>query len=235
MVSMTGRAVGQGLGQGLGKLMNLGIGTEIIYSFVIIVCSLMIYFGTKELYKLSSHKGIKYFRQSFLFFTIAYFFRSFIKLILFYFDAGEIRTLLPVFGNITLFVFMYFSSMAIFYLIYSVMWKKWKSKSIVYLFHLAAFAIAMTVILFRNPFIYFLINLLLFIFIVFVFYKSPKQSKKKKSHNLYFIYLLLFIFWIFNIIDILIPNYLHTFQLFIYLISLGIFLSILYKVIGKTG
>jgi len=62
---MTGRAIGQGLGQGLGKLMNAGISGEIIYSFVIIVCSLMIYFGTKELYKLTSHKGIKYFRLSF--------------------------------------------------------------------------------------------------------------------------------------------------------------------------
>jgi len=232
---MTGRAVGQGLGQGFGKLMNLGIGTEIIYSFVIIVCSLIIYFGTKELYKLSSHKGIKYFRQSFLFFAFAYFFRSFIKIILFYFDAGEIRALLPIFGNITLFIFIYFSSMAIFYLIHSVMWKKWKLNSIVYLFHLVAFAIAIIIILFRNPFIYLLINLLLFVFIAFVFYKSHKQSKKKKSHHLYIIYLLLFVFWIFNIIDIIIPNYLQTFQLFIYLISLGIFLSILYKVIRKTG
>ena len=215
--------------------MNLGIGTEIIYSFVIIICSLMIYFGTKELYKLSSHNGVKYFRRAFLFFALAYFFRSFIKIILFYFDAGEIRALLPVFGNITLFVFMYFSSMAIFYLTYSVMWKKWESKSIVYLFHLVAFIIATVIILFRNPFIYLLINLLVLVFIVFVFYRSYKTSKKKKSRNLYFIYLLLFIFWIFNIIDILIPNYLKTYQLFIYLISLGIFLSILYKVIRKTS
>ncbi|MBU0466783.1 MAG: hypothetical protein KJ718_03180 [Nanoarchaeota archaeon] len=235
MVSMTGRAVGQGLGQGLGKLMSSSIGIEIIYSFVIILCSLMIYFGTRELYKLSSHKGIKYFRQSFLFFALAYFFRSFIKIILFYFDAGEIRALLPIFGNITLFIFMYFSSMAIFYLIYSVMWKKWKSKSIVYLFHLMAFAIAIIIILFRNQFVYLLINLLLFVFIAFIFYKSHRQSKKKKSHHLYIIYLLLFVFWIFNIIDILIPNYLQTFQLFIYLISLGIFLSILYKVIRRIG
>lgn len=48
-------------------LLDLRLGTEVIYSFVIIVCSLMIYFGTKELYELSSYKGIKYFRQAFLF------------------------------------------------------------------------------------------------------------------------------------------------------------------------
>ncbi|MCK5149403.1 hypothetical protein KAJ87_00565 [Candidatus Pacearchaeota archaeon] len=222
-------------GQGLGKLMNAGISGEIIYSFAIIVCSLMIYFGTRELYKLSSHKGIKYFRLSFLFFALAYFFRSFIKIILFYFEVGEIRVILPIFGDITLFIFMYFSSMAIFYLLYSVMWKKWESKLTIYLFHLLAFVIAIITLLSRDHLIYLLINILLFIFISFTVYVSYKQSKKKKSHNLYMIYLLLFVFWIFNILDILIPNFLKTFQLFIYLISLGTFLLILYKVIRKTG
>ena len=232
---MTGRVIGQGLEQGLGKLMNIGIGAEIVYSFVIILCSLMIYFGTKELYKLTSHKGIEYFRKSFLFFALAYFFRSFIKLTLFYFDVGEIRALLPTFGNITLFIFMYFSSMAIFYLLYSVMWKKWKSNSVIYLFHLLALIIATTTLLSKNPTIYLLINILLFAFISFTVYTSYKQSKKKKHHNLYLIYLMLFIFWIFNIIDILIPNVLQASQLFIYLISLGIFLTIFYKVIKKTN
>lgn len=232
---MTGRAIGQGLGQGLGKLMNAGISGEIIYSFVIIVCSLMIYLGTKELYNLTSHKGIKYFRLSFLFFALAYFFRSFIKIILLYFEIDELRTILPIFGEITFFIFMYFSSIAIFYLLYSVMWKKWKSKLIIYLFHLTALAIATTISLFRNQTIYFLINILLFIFILFTVYTSYKQSKKKKSPNLYFIYLLLFVFWILNILDVLIPTFLKTSQLFIYLTSLGVFLLILYKVIKKTG
>ena len=227
---MTGKVVGQGLG----RLMNIGVGSEIIYSFVIILCSLMIYFSTRELYKLSSHKGIKYFRLSFLFFAFAYFSRSFIKLVLFYFDSAEIRTILPVFGNITLFFFMYFSSIAIFYLFYSVMWKKWKDKSPA-LFHVAALIIATTISLFKNNIVYFSINILLFVFISFTVYISHRQSKKKSSHNLYIIYLLLLIFWIFNILDVLIPNFLITSQLFIYLISLGIFLSILYKVIKKTG
>jgi hypothetical protein len=232
---MTGHAIGQGFGQGLGRLMSLGIGAEVVYSFVIIVCSLMIYFGTRELYKLTSHKGIKYFRLSFLFFALAYFFRSFIKIILFYFDMMEIRTILPTFGNITIFIFMYFSSMAIFYLLYSVMWKKWKASSTIYLFHLLAFVIAMTILLSTNPLIYFLINILLFVFISFTVYIAYKQSKKKKYSGLYVIYFMLFIFWIFNIIDILVPNFLQVFQLLIYLISIGIFLTIFYKVIRKTG
>jgi len=235
MIPMTGRAIGPGLGQGFGNLAISGIGGEIIYSFVIIICSLMIYSGTKELHRLSSHKGIKYFRQSFLFFALAYFFRSFIKIILLYFERNELRAFLPIFGSITLLIFMYFSSMAIFYLLYSVMWKKWKFKSTIYSFHIVAFIIAIAILLFKNPIIYFLINILLFIFILFTVYISYKQSKKKKSHNLYIIYLMLFIFWILNILDILVPSFLHTFQLFIYLISLATFLLIFYKVIKKVG
>ena len=224
MTFISGRVIGQSLGQGLGRFANSGIGGEIIYSFVIIVCSLMIYFGTKELYKLSSHNGIKYFRQSFLFFALAYFFRSFIKIILLYFGKSELMNFLPIFGSVTLFIFMYCSSIAIFYLLYSVMWKRWKSKSTIYLFHIIALILATTIPLFRNHTIYFLINILLFIFIASTVYLSYKQSSKKKSHNLYIIYLMLFIFWIFNIIDVLVPSFLQTFQLFIYLISLGIFL-----------
>ena len=215
--------------------MNAGISGEIIYSFVIIACSLMIYFGTKELYKLTSHKGIKYFRQAFLFFALAYFFRSFIKIALFYFEISELRIILPILGSITLFTFIYFSSMAIFYLLYSVMWKKWKSKSTIYLLHMFSIAIATITILFHDPLIYLLINILLFAFIFLTVYISHQQSKKKKPHNLYLIYLMLLIFWIFNILDILIPNVLQAFQLSIYLCSLGIFLLIFYKVLKKTG
>lgn len=231
MPPITGKVIGQGLGL---ERMGAGIGGEIIYSFVIIVCSLMIYFGTRELYKLTSHKGIKYFRLSFLFFALAYFFRSFIKIILLSFDKSELINFLPIFGSITLFVFIYFSSMAIFFLFYSVMHKKWKSKSTIYILHTIALIIATTTLLFRKPTTYLLINILLFAFIFLTVYASHRQ-KKKKSQNLYIIYLMLLVFWIFNILDILIPNFFQTSQLFIYLISIGIFLTIFYKVIRKTG
>ena len=239
---LTGRAIEEGFRQGLGRFASIGFGTEIIYSFIIIACSLMIYFGTKELYELSSHKGIKYFRQAFLFFAFAYFFRSFIKFVMIYFNVGAILDISPrtfgfAFGQITLFIFMYFSSMAIFYLLYSVMWKKWNGGSKkIYLFHLLAFVIAISSILFRNPFVYLGMNFLLLFFVIFTFYISRKQSKQKKTkHNLHIIYVLLFSFWILNIIDILIPNFFQTFQLFIYLASSGIFLAMLYKVLKKVG
>lgn len=226
----------------LNNFVNPGFGTEIIYSFVIIFCSLMIYFGTKEIYELSSHKGIKYFRQAFLFFAIAYFFRYFIKLIVVYFNAQGILSISrdlfnPLISQITLIFFMYFSAIAVFYLLYSVMWKKWNGNSgKIYLFHLLAFGIALTSIIFENSFVYLGINLLLLGFVIFTFFISKEQSKGKKSkHNLHIIYTLLLSFWILNIIDILIPSFLQNFQLLIYLASLAIFFAMIYKVLKKTG
>ena len=221
------------------ELAMAGFGTEIIYSFVIILCSLMIYFGTKELYELSSYKGIKYFRQAFLFFAVAYFFRGFIKFVISYLNIGMILDISPmsfgiIFGPITLFIFMYFSYMAVFYLLYSVMLKKWDG-NFIYLFHGLAFIIPIISILSRNYLVYVAINLTLFAFFVISVCTSYKGKKNKKNYNLYAIYLLLLSFWIINIIDILIPEFFQTFQLLIYMASTGIFLTILYKVIKKTG
>jgi hypothetical protein len=91
--------------------------------------------------------------------------------------------------------------------------------------------------MFNSSKIYLIINLLILSMILFVTYFAYTDSKKhkKKKLNLYVIYLLLFIFWILNVIDILIPRFLQTFQIIIYISSLGIFLSILYKVLKNSG
>jgi len=217
-----------------------GIGTELIYSFVIIFCSLVIYFETKELYELSSYKGINYFRQAFLFFGIAYFFRYFIKFLVGYFEIKEVLDLSPrIVGQVSLFFFVYFSTIAIFYLIYSMMWKKWgQGEYRIYLLHGLALLTCMLSIFLRDPFIYLLINLSLFIFAIILFlrlHKETKKDKRNKKNNLHTIYILLFTFWSLNMIDILIPDFLQNTQLFIYLVSLSIFLTILYKVTKKSG
>jgi hypothetical protein len=214
------------------------IGAELIYSFVIIICSLMIYFATKEMYELSSYKGIKYFRQSFLFFAVAYFFRYFIKFFIdilsFKFDADILR---GVFLEISLFIFLYSSAMAVFYLLYSVMWKKWNhSKTRIFLFNIFALLIALIGTLIRGEVIPIVINIILLIFVYLVLYVAYKdQRDKKKGTSLFVIYLLLFIFWILNVIDVMIPRFLQIFQLGIYLVSILLFMIILYKVISKTG
>ncbi len=216
-------------------LSALGFGTELLYSFVIIVCSLMIYFGVKELYELSSHKGIKYFRQAFLFFAIAYFFRSFIRFLLIFLDIDDMLEFQSkLFGGVTLFLFMYFSLMAIFYLLYSFMWKEWEGKNKLWIFRGVALFVSLLTMGSRSREIH--TGLLLLMLIGIIVYMAYHNSiiKKKKS-RLYLIYTLLFIFWILNIMDILVPPMMEMFRLLIYLVSLGVFLLVFYKVIKKTG
>ena len=218
--------------------LSLGISTEIIYSFVIIICSLMIYFGTKEIYDLSSYKGIKYFRLAFLFFGIAYLCRSFIELIVMSFNIHEILEIYPLItGYVALFAFMYLSSISIFYLIYSIAWKKWKDKSkMIYVFHAIAFLIALASIIFNNKVFYIGLNVLLLISaVIMVSIASYNQQHALKKNNLLVIYLLLFVFFILNIFNILVPIFLESLKLLIYLVSLGIFFVILYKVLKKSG
>jgi len=214
--------------------------TEIIYSFVIILCSLLIFFGTQKLYELTSHKGIRYLRESFLFFAIAFFFGSFIKIFFTLANSSPLHGYSQIiFQSLSLFIFIYFSSIAIFYLVYSMMWKMQKPREKnnsrkIWLFHMIALIISVISILLNSAKIYILINSLILIFILISIYYLHKDSKKRKS-NLYTTYILLFIFWILNVIDILIPRFLETFQILIYMASIAIFMTILYKVLKKSG
>lgn len=230
-------------------------GTEIIYSFVIILTSLMIYFSTKELYELSNYKGINYFRKSFLFFAIAYFFRIFIKFLLVYFNKRTIIDLnpeiFPMLGRLSTFLFIYFSTIAVFYLLYSLMFKKWnhededgynkkekKNKKLkinrIYLFHFISLLIALFSVSFRGVLFYILLNFIVFITIIFFFIKISRDNKLKNK-SLHTLYILLFVFWAFNVVEIFIPEFLQKTILIIYLSSLSIFITILYKVLRKCG
>jgi hypothetical protein len=223
--------------QTMNMLMTAAISTELLYSFVIIICSLMVYFGTKELYELSSHKGIKYFRQSFLFFALAYFFRSSIIFLVSIFQKSMILDLSPrFFGILTLLIFMYTSTMAVFCLLYSVIWKRFNNEKSIYLFHIAAIALSIMTGFIREMQVLLGLQIILFVFVIIFEYAAHKNSSnKKKGKSLYLIYILLFAFWTLNVIDILAPRSLGNSKLMLYLLSIGIFLTILYKVLKRSG
>jgi len=222
----------------MSQMMIANFGTEIIYSFMIIACSLMIYFGTKKLYETSSYKGIKYFRQTFLFFALAYFSRTFIKLIALYFDSDDLMRIAPSLMNplvayVSMLLFLYFSTTAIFYLMYSIVWKKVNhSNYVIPLIHLISFLLAFIILFFGNLNLYIFVNIILFAAVLYAIYFSTTFSKKSKFYT---VYILLALFWILNILDILIPGFLVSSQILVYLASLSIFLLIAYKVLRTAG
>ncbi|MBU2612766.1 MAG: hypothetical protein KKB62_03540 [Nanoarchaeota archaeon] len=213
-------------------------GMELVYSFVIIFCSLIVYFSTKKMYDISKHPGIRYFRISFLFFALAYFFKSFISFLLVFSGFRGLIEFLSVFpGVTTVFLFMYTSTMAIFYLLYSIVWKKTAGeKFLIPLVHALVLVISFGSLLIRSAWVIILLQILLFSFIAIYNYASyRKLSQKKKTGSIHVIYLFLFLFWMLNLSDILIANFSPFFEFLISLVSIGIFLIILYKVTKNVG
>lgn len=213
-------------------------GMELIYSFVIIFCSLIVYFSTKKMYDISKHPGIKYFRISFLFFALAYFFKSFISFLFVFSGFRGIVEFLSVFpGVTTVFLFMYTSTMAIFYLLYSIVWKKMaEERFLIPLIHALVLVISFGSLLIKSAWVIILLQILLFTFIAIYNYVSyRKLPSKKKTGSIHVIYLFLFLFWMLNLSDILIVNFSPFFEFLISLISIGIFLIILYKVTRNVG
>jgi len=189
------------------------------------------------MYELSSYKGIKYFRQAFLFFAIAYFSRYFIIFFIQFLNIDNLINLpqKQIF-DFSMLIFLYSSSMAVFSLLYSVMWKKFeKNLTKIYLFNVLGILIAIIGTFIKTREMSISINIFLLILILLVLLLAYKESKDKKGKGLLITYLLLSIFWILNIINLLLPKFLQLYKIVIYLISISLFMTILYKVLKKTG
>jgi hypothetical protein len=212
----------------LGK--NFGPTVEFIYLTIIVFLCLLVYFKTKEIYDLTSHRGIKYFRNAFLFFGVAYLFR-FIGVL---FHIYNISFGLSHYTHFVLgfVISAYASSIAILYLAHSVMWKrielnKFNDK---YLHHFIALGILIISIVANSLIVIFAIQILLFIFILIMGFINYRKTKGKKTITLYMIYISLFLFWILNFF-ITIFKFFFKIELFLYVISIALFILIAKKVI----
>jgi hypothetical protein len=188
-------------------ILSYTVGLELIYSLVIVTSCFMIYYSTKEMYELSYYRGLGYFRKAFLFFGVAYIFRYMIRALFVIFDLHDVFDLYPhVYGLLSLPLFLYFSSMGIFYLLYSVMWKKWNhEKNRLLLFHISAITIALVGTVFRLIAVHLILNIVLLSIVIFVLLVAFRESKNKQKNNLYVIYLFFSVFWFLSVIDLLIP------------------------------
>ena len=203
-----------------GALMQ-GIGINLVYSFVIFLICLIVYFETREISKLSSYKGINFFRNTFLFFGISYFLKFILALEIF--SRG-----FNVVGDALFFgVALYAGLMAGVYLVMAIGNKKLPKQvgKWMFLMHILAILFALIVLLSNNFLIYLGFQILILILGVILLYSDGKKT------SMLIIYQLLLLFWILDIIDVFVPNFFGTLQLLISLISIGIFILILYKII----
>jgi len=180
----------------------MGFGTELIYTLIIVFFCFLVYFKTREIYNLTKHKGIFYFRNTFLFFGLAYASRLFLHLLMIgriAFDYVVPRMALMPFSHL---IVAYFSTMALLYLAYSLIWKKIKVEHFLIFANIIAIFIAVVAFFLRNPMIVSLIQLLLLLITLLIIIK--KNSKKiSKIKALYF---LIALFWLLNLFLRLVLN-----------------------------
>lgn len=206
---------------------------ELVYSIIVMLSCFIIYFKTNQIYKLTSHKGIKYFRMTFLFFGISYFLRFFTKILIlgliFTGTRPHYRQIIPL----TSLLLLYTGFMATLYLLYGLSRKRLgrilpESTDIL---HVLAIVLSTIIVFLGIPIIFIAMILVLLLYLLFVGYSDYMKSKKKTSSQFYIVYFLLILFSMLNIVDILIPDVFGVIQTLIYVFSISLFLLILYKVL----
>jgi hypothetical protein len=173
--------------------------SEIIFTVTAVTFCLLIYFKTRESYQLTRHKGIKFFRDAFLFFGLSYSLRFILALFLisvFTFDFEMI-----VFRPMPLFILLtgYFSTIGICYLIFSSMWKKFGSKYWIIGTHLAAILVSAIAFITRSHLILLYLQCALLVVVVLLRFIVPKEKKISQIKLLYFLVALV---WIINLLVI---------------------------------
>lgn len=203
---------------------------DIIFGLIIGIICFIIYFRTRELYELTSHKGIKYFRYAFLFFGF-----SFLAKMIFPFSRifFERSFFIPPLNG---FIMSFLGITAVLCLLYSLFWKQFREKSFNHLFILILIAliIAGATLFGRLRFYLFLIQALLFSIILIVSLVKYK-GRKGKNIQLHILYILLACSWIASSLALFASHISLLIGLVLHIVSVVLFCVILSKVIKKTG
>jgi len=209
-----------------------GFMIEFIYTIIVVFFCFVIYVKTKESYDLTKHKGIRHFRNAFLLFGFSYVMRFFVIAIFFSgFKFGFVvsRDLLAILSM----VFTgYLSTLAIFNLIYSSVWKKINDTYFTIISHIAAVISALLVFItashaIAHEMLFYLQSIIMIIAIVL----SLLLLKKKNISSVKIFYTLIFVFWLINLWAIAPRNILSVeIKLIFQIISIIVFVIVYYKV-----
>lgn len=205
------------------------VGVELVYSLIILVLCFLVFYKTKEMYDLTKHKGIRFFRYAFMFFGLAYAFRLLLFFIIIVNTTvcdfcSHTKILIPV----SHFIVAYFSTMAIMYLVYSTIWKKISLKHFLTFSNIVALLIAFIAFVFRSPIMLSLIQFLLLVCSSVIITKNNKINKRINTKILYY---LIFVFWLLSLIILQLRRLLpFEIKVIFQIMSIGVFVVIYHKV-----
>ncbi len=204
---------------------------KFFYTFLIVGICAIIVVKTDRLFSLSLHQGIRYLRNAFLFYGIGFIIRSLL----------EIKFLPFSLLNI---LFEFFLIMAGFFLLYSLLWKRFKT-SVKYsslfnpwiiVFYLMALVIALIDYLWSTYTLMFFSQILLFSIASIISFKNYlKNGRKHKFLKFYFAAMILSLAaWTLNALAALYFNWSQGMVMNVYVINIIMFLLFLYGVVKIT-
>ncbi len=208
---------------------------KLIYAFIIILICIIIAKKSNKIFKISSYKGAKYFRNAFIFYGLAFFSRYFL---MFVFSRLDLR----LFYLISNYFFEFFLIIAGFLLLYSLSWKKIENnKEIlnlkILIFYSMALLLVVTDYLWRTYFLLFTSQIIIFSFIFAIsFINYIEKGKNRKFLRIYcFSMLLALIAWILNALAGLLFNWNVFVMILIYSLNICVFLVFLFGVINSKN
>jgi hypothetical protein len=196
-----------------------------VSSIIIILCC-YIYLKTDRIYRLSSHKGIKSFRDAFIFFAIAFAANIGVVFVKAYPDQVILLIGLHILFNYSL-------AMGGFYLVYSLVWKDlgadWQ-----YVLHAAALAVAaIDFYLIKNA--TFVTQLILLAYGMMMSFSSYREGKQPMRQLLFIALAIAFLGYMVNFASVFLTPYFPYFWLFAYIITLAAFVVLSLAVAKSLG
>jgi hypothetical protein len=176
---------------------TVSVVVSIAYFLSIFLLSLSVYIQTRKMESFSFHKGIKYFRNTFIFFSLIYLFR-FLLLNLQLFTGSIAPDLAVAIQSIGQFLVIYFSVMAIFSLLSSFSWKKYSFITDNRL-NLLAVTLSCVAFFLKLPSIMLAVGIAAAAFLVLAAYDRSK-NKARVFSPLFVVYALLIFFILFDLI-----------------------------------
>ena len=206
---------------------------KLFYGLIILFICIFIVLRSDKLFRLSNHNGIRYFRNAFFFYGIAFAIR--------YLLGTPLLNEIIIFRiGITKFLFEFFMTLAGFFLLYSLMWKRLeyqKQNSSLFnlnvlIFYLMAFIIAFIDYILTCYFFLFASQIILFFILFIISYYKYLEKRKNNFLRFYFLVMVLSLSaWVLNILAATIFQWHSVILIIIYGLNVVVFLSFLYGVI----
>ncbi len=212
---------------------------KIIYALIILAICSIIGVRTNRLFKLSLHQGIRYFRNAFLFYGVGFFSRYFLLALASHYHE-------KIFALFSRFLFEFFMIMAGFFLLYSLVWRKFEkegraTKSSLFnlgvlFFYFITLILVLLDLIWNFYYFMFFSQVILFFFASCLSCKNYLAKGKERGFlKFYFIAMLLgLIAWSLNAAVVLFFNYNQKIVIDIYLANLVFFFLFLYGIIKTT-